>query len=183
MRIKLPHAPYIARKIALDLFNSGLVNFASGIDPVAKVATEILEDDIKKERALEERVSELLEENETEMEFMQVDRKNMFWLVKKKLADDFGVILSYGDRYNNLSHIILEQIWKRNLIDYSVSENRMRNIIFGSIESYLKTYEEIEDIVIEKLENQTKKLIPGTEEYDLTYERFYKEELIKKGMF
>lgn len=84
MRIKLPHAPYIARKIANDLLKSGFIKFTSGTEPVAAVAQDILYADINKERALEERVKELLEQNENEIDFMQVDRKSMFWLIKKK---------------------------------------------------------------------------------------------------
>ncbi|WP_086241716.1 MULTISPECIES: DUF507 family protein [Campylobacter] len=182
MRIKLPHAPYIARKITTDLLGSGFVKFKSGTEPITAVAREILCVDINKERALEERVKELLEQNENEIDFMQIDRKNMFWLIKKKLAKEFGVMLSYDDRYSSLSHEILQRLWRENLIDYSVSENRVKNLIYGAIESYLKQYEAIEDSVADRLENYKKKLIPGTEEYDLIFERLYEEELSKKGM-
>ncbi|ABK82476.1 DUF507 family protein [Campylobacter fetus] len=182
MRIKLPHAPYIARKVGLDLFNCGFVSFKSGIEPVASVVQSILENDINKERALEDKVKEVLDQNENEMDFMQVDRKNMFWLIKKKLAKDFGVILSYEDRYSSVSHEILELLWKKDLIDYSVSDNRVKNIIYGAIENYLKSYEDIEDIVVDRLANYKRKLIAGTDEYDLIFEKLYEEELHKKGM-
>ncbi|WP_096029162.1 DUF507 family protein [Campylobacter lanienae] len=182
MRIKLPHAPYIARKIANDLFKSGFIKFKSGTEPIVAVAQDILYADINKERALEERVKELLEQNENEIDFMQVDRKSMFWLIKKKLAKDFGVMIAYDDRYSSLSHEILQRLWKENLIDYSVSENRVKNLIYSAIESYLKQYESIEDIVADRLDNYKKKLIPGTDEYDLIFERLYEEELSKRGM-
>ena len=41
----------------------------------------------------------------------------------------------------------------------------------------------IEDIVIEKIEGYKRTLIPGTEEYDMVFEKLYEEELRKKGMF
>ena len=91
-------------------------------------------------------------------------------------------MLSYDDRYSSLSHEILQRLWRENLIDYSVSENRVKNLIYGAIESYLKQYEAIEDSVADRLENYKKKLIPGTEEYDLIFERLYEEELSKRGM-
>lgn len=182
MRIKLPHAPYIARKIGLDLYNSGFIKFSSGTELVTISIKEILENDIKKEKALEDKVKELLEENENEMDFMQVDRKNMFWLIKKKLSKDYGVILSYEDRYSHMAHQILETLWKKNLIDYSVSENLVKNVIYNSIENYLKSYEDIEDIVVEKITNYKRKLIAGTYEYDLVFEKLYEDELKRKGM-
>lgn len=182
MKIRLPHAPYIANKIAIDLFNSGVVKLQSGMEPVIKVAQNLLEEDIKKEMALEERVAEILDENEDDMEFMQVDRRNMFWLIKKKLAKEHNFTLSYEDRYNDLSHKILETMWKESLIEYSVSENRVKNLIYGAMERYIQSFEDVEEIVADKISNYKRKLIPGTPEYDLVFERLYEEELRKKGL-
>jgi len=182
MKIRLPHAPYIARKIAIDLLNSGYVTFTEGVDIVAERAEEILEEDLKKELALEERVNEILEENEDEMEFMRVDRRNMFWLVKKKMAADYGVILSYEDRFNNVAHQILDKLYDDDLINYSVSENVIKNVIYTSIENYIESFERIEDDVIEKIEKMQRKLIPGSDDYNVVFERLYRDELRKKGM-
>ncbi|RUM64737.1 MAG: DUF507 domain-containing protein [Sulfurospirillum sp.] len=182
MKIRLPHAPYIARKIAIDLLNSGYVTFTEGVDIVAERAEEILEEDLKKELALEERVNEILEENEDEMEFMRVDRRNMFWLVKKKMAADYGVILSYEDRFNNVAHLILDKLYDDDLINYSVSENIIKNVIYTSIENYIESFERIEDDVIEKIEKMQRKLIPGSDDYNVVFERLYRDELRKKGM-
>ncbi|AQW80643.1 DUF507 family protein [Campylobacter pinnipediorum] len=182
MRIKLPHTPYIARKIAIDLLNSKFVTLNAGIEPIAEIAQDILTQDVKKEKALEEKVNELLESNEDEMDLMQIDRKNMFWLVKKKLASEFDVILSFEDRYSNVAHIILDALLDDVLIEYNVSENRVKNIIYNSIDEYLKIYEKIEDDVLDKIENYKRKLIPGSEEYDLVFEKLYQDELQKRGM-
>lgn len=183
MKIRTPHAPYIANKIAIDLLKCGFVTLNNGLEPVIKIAQEFIIEDIKKEVALEQRVNELLEENEDDIEFMQVDRRNMFWLIKKKLASKFDVTLSYEDRFNNVAHQILEKSWKDDYLEYNVSENRVKNVIYNAIEEYLQTFENIEDIVIEKISNYKRKLIPGTEEYELIFERLYEEELRKKGMY
>jgi len=100
MKISLPHAPYIANKISIDLLNSGYATFTKGLDPVKVCAQEIIEEDLEKEKALEQRVEEILEENEDEMEFMQVDRRSMFWMIKKKIAKEHNFILSYEDRFS-----------------------------------------------------------------------------------
>lgn len=182
MKIRLPHAPYIANKIAIDLLNSGVVTLQSGMEPVIKVAEDLIVEDIEKELALEERVAEILDDNEDDMEFMQVDRRNMFWLIKKKLAKEYNVTLSYEDRYSELSHGILQMLWKDGLVEYSVSENRVKNIIYGAMEKYIQSFEDVEEIVADKISNYKRKLIPGTPEYDLVFERLYEEELRKKGL-
>ena len=182
MKIRLPHAPYIANKIAIDILNCGFVTMLKGLEPVAKVAEDFIIADIKKETALEERVSEILEQNEDEMEFQRVDRRSMFWLIKKKLAKEYEVILSYEDRYNALSHEILETCWKQGVIEYNVSENRIKNVVYTSMEHYLENFQSIEDDVAEKISHYKRKVVPGSEEYDLIFEKLYEEELKKRGM-
>jgi len=182
MKLSSAHAPYIANKIGIDLANASFVEVIRGIEPVIEKAKEVIEKDVKNERALEERVNELIEEKEDEIEFMRADVRQLFWMIKKKLAPEYGVILNYEERYNDISHKILNELWEEDLIDYSVSENQVRGIIFKAIEDYMKSFEQIEDIVFEKISHYKRKLIPGTEEYDLIFERLYEEELRKRGM-
>ncbi|EAI9712579.1 DUF507 family protein, partial [Campylobacter coli] len=159
------------------------VEIKDNIEKLNPCIKQILEDDLMNERKLDERVKELLEQQEDEMELMQVDRKNMFWLVKKKLAPEFGVILNSEDRHNHLAHRILEELIENDYINFVVSENRVKNLIFSSIDDYLKIYEKLEDEVYEKISNYKTKPIPGSEEYELIFEKLYQEELRKKGMF
>ncbi len=182
MRLRLPHAPYVANKIAIDLLKSGYVTLNKGIEPVIEVAKKRIEEDIKREMALDEKVELLLEENIDEIEFMQIDRRNMFWLIKKKIAGDEGFVLSYEDRFSELSHQILDELWNEDLIDYTVSENRIKNKIYSSIEEYINSFEEIQDRVVEQIDNYKRKIIPGSEEYDLIFEQLYEKELQKRGM-
>ncbi len=182
MRLRLPHAPYVANKIAIDLLKSGYVTLNKGIEPVIEVAKKRIEEDIKREMALDEKVELLLEENIDEIEFMQIDRRNMFWLIKKKIAGDEGFVLSYEDRFSELSHQILDELWNEDLIDYTVSENRIKNKIYSSIEEYMNSFEEIQDKVVEQIDNYKRKIIPGSEEYELIFEQLYEKELQKRGM-
>ncbi|WP_286005841.1 DUF507 family protein [Campylobacter avium] len=182
MRIKQAHIPYIANKIVLDMVNSSFVELKDNSDNLLSKSKEILEHDLFKERSLDERVKELLEEQEDEMEFMQVDRKNMFWLVKKKLAPDFDVILNNEDRHNDLAHKILSAFVDNDFINFDVSENRIKNLIFSSIENYLRTYESLEDEVYEKISHYKRKLVPGSEEFEIVFDKLYQEELKKRGM-
>ena len=61
MRVKMPHVKYIAHKIALDILNSGFVKLTGGLESIAKVANDILVEDLQKERALDERANEIME--------------------------------------------------------------------------------------------------------------------------
>lgn len=182
MRIKQPHIPYVSNKIVIDLINSKLIKLVNGIEPVKKITDDTITQLVLKEKGLDEKVNSIINEQENEIDLMQIDRKNMFWLLKKKLADEYGILMNYEDRYNSLSHEILNNLINEDLINFTTSENRVRNIIYSSIVGYLKSYEDIEDLVFDKISNYKRKIIPGSEEYDLIYEKLYEEELKKRGM-
>lgn len=183
MKIRLPHAPYIAGKISIDLLNSGYATFRNGIEPVKACVQEIFEEDLKKELALEQRVEELLDDNEDEMEFNRIDRRSMFWMIKKKIAKEYDVILSYEDRYNNVAHMMLDKLWQEDLMDYNIEDNKMKSVILKALEEYIEGFEDIEEVVIEKIKHMKRDLFPGSDEYNTVFERLYREELQKKGMF
>jgi len=183
MRVKLPHSPYIANKISIDLLNCGFVKLTKGLEIVSEKSEELIIENIKKEIALENRVSEILEENEDEIEFMRVDSKQLFWMTKKKLAKEYNVILASDERYNDLAHTIVDELYDKWLLEYKVSVNKVKNVVFEAIVGYIKSYEDIESIVIDRIEHYKRPLIAGTDEYNIIFQKFYEEELKRKGMF
>ena len=62
-KLRLPHVPYVARKIAIDLLGSNYIAFNGGIDGVARVAEEILRTNLEKERKFDEKANEMLSES------------------------------------------------------------------------------------------------------------------------
>jgi hypothetical protein len=182
MKVKAPHAGYIANKIAIDMFQTGFVTFTHGRETISEKAKQIILDDIAKERAIEEKVQTILDGMEEDIEFMRADYRQLFWMTKKRIAEEEGFLLNNEDRYENISHKLLDELVNNDLIEYNVSDNMVRNSIYNSIDGYLKGFAQIEDAVIGKLENYKRKLIPGTEEYDLIYQRLYEEELVHRGM-
>ena len=182
MKVTLNQAKHIANKIAVDLNRSGVVTMTHGLEPVASEAEKHLIENIKKEVALEERVNEIVAENEDQIDFYLADERQLFFMIKKKLAPEYGVILSYEERYSDLAHTILDNLYEEDLIHYDVSENRVKNIIYDAITGFVADTSEIESAVVDKLRSYKRKLIPGTDEYDILFEKHYQEELQKRGM-
>jgi len=92
------------------------------------------------------------------------------------------VIMNYDDRYNDLAHLILDELYENYLAEYDVNENQVKNVIFKAFKSFADAYDEIDDIVYDKIRGMEKEVIPGSQDYELLYERFYQEELSKRGM-
>lgn len=182
MRMKHHHVPYVARRISRDLANCEFVEVRKTKDEITAEIVRILEEDLEKEHDLDEKVSDILDEQEEEIEFLNADYRQLFWLTKKRMANEFGVILNNEDRFSDIAHQILDYLWEEDFIHYTCSDNQIKNIIFSSIDEFLKGFEKADDAVMDKLRNYKRKLIPGTEDYDLVYERLYEEELIKRGL-
>jgi len=182
MKVSLKTIPHISNKIAIDLNKSGVVTMTKGLEPVAAEAQKIFEDNIKKEMALEEKVNEYLEENEEEIEFMLADERQLFFMIKKKLAPQYDVILDYEERFSDIAHKILDELYEEDLIHFDVNENRVKNIIYNAITSFLADTSEIEDAVMDKIRSYKRKFIPGTDEFEILHEKLYREELMKRGM-
>lgn len=182
MKVKLQHTPHIAQKVAIELNKSGLVRMTKGLEPVAAEAKKVLDESVKQEAALEEKVHEILEANEDAIDEQNVDDRQLFFMIKKKIAPEFGVILSYEDRFSDLAHKILDELYEEDLIHYEIEEIRIKNVIFNAMTSFIKDNDTIEDAVYEKIKSFKREIIPGTDDYEILHEKLYKEELIKRGM-
>jgi len=182
MKLSLKSIPHISNKIAIELNKSGVVTMTKGLEPVTLESIKVLEENVKKEMALEEKVNDICDDNEEEIEFMLADERQLFFMIKKKLAPEFGVILNYEERYSDLSHKILDELYEEDLIHFDVTENRIKNIIYNAITGFMADASEIEDAVMDKIRSYKKRYIPGTDEFDILHEKIYREEMLKRGM-
>ncbi len=182
MRLKSKQTGYVASKIGIDLANAPFISLPKGKDAVVKVCKDIIDKNLEIEKRLDRKVEELLLENEEEIEIQHVKERELFFMIKKRLAPEYGVIMNYNDRYNEISHTILDELYENYLIDYDVNDNQVRNVIFKAFKAFANAYDEIDNTVYEKIKKMKKEYIPGSIEYELIYERLYKEELQKRGM-
>ena len=182
MKISLKTIPHISSKIAIDLNKSGVITMTKGLEPVAEEASKVLLENVKQEMALEDKVDLICDENEEEIEFQLVDERQLFFMIKKKLAPEFGVILNYEERFSDISHKILDELYEEDLIHFDVTENRIKNIIYNAITGFIADANKIEDAVMDKIHSYKKRYIPGTDEFDILHEKLYHEEMMKRGM-
>jgi len=182
MRLKPQQTGYVAGKVAIDLANASFITLPKGKDAVVEAVKKIIDDNLKIEQALDEKVKDIIDENYDEIEFQHADERQLFFMIKKKLAEEAGVIMNYDDRYNDLSHTILDELYENYLIEYDVNENQVKNVIFKAFKAFADSFDEIDDIVYSKIKKMKLEIIPGTQDYELIYERLYQEELTRRGM-
>lgn len=182
MKLKQQHSPYISRKITKDIVNSDFIELRKERSSITQECERILNEDIKKEIELDEAVNELLDNQEDEIEFYKADYRQLFWMTKKRMANEFGVNLNFEDRFSNIAHNIMDFLYEEDFIHFTVNDNQVKNLIANSINDFIKGYDEADTLAYEKIKTYKRKLIPGTEDYDLVFNRLYEEELLKKGL-
>ncbi|CAA6827237.1 MAG: Hypothetical protein probably associated with Carbamoyl-phosphate synthase [uncultured Sulfurovum sp.] len=183
MRLKAKQTGYVAAKIGIDLANADFATMPKGKEAVVEACKAIIDANLEQERKLDAKVEEMLDANYDEIEVQQVKERELFFMIKKRLAPDFGLIMNYDDRYNEVSHLILDELYENYLLEYEVNDNQIRNVIFKAFKAFAEAYDKMDDTVYEKIQNMQKEYVPGSVEYELVYERLYEEELKKRGMF
>ncbi|NKQ41896.1 MAG: DUF507 family protein [Sulfurovum sp.] len=182
MRLKPQQTGYVAGKIAIDLANAPFIRLSKGKEAIVEAVKEILDENLRIERALDEKVKDIIDDNYDEIEFQHADERQLFFMIKKKMASDHGVIMNYDDRYNDLSHTILDELYENYFVEYEVNDNQVKNIIFKAFKEFADSFDEIDDIVYNKIRGMQREVVPGSQDYELLYERLYQEELMKRGM-
>lgn len=181
MKLKPQHAQFLAERIILDLSHSNLVSIISPLPNLNRLATEIIKADMQEEQSIEFKARELLQAHQDEIDEDEVNEKQLFAMIKKQLAKDRGFLLSYKERYSQLAHDILDALFEESYINFNVSENVAKSFVVESIDAYFDFHEHAYDNAVEKIKNYKRKLIPGSEEYELIFTKLYEEELNKRG--
>ena len=182
MRLKANQTGYVASKIGVDLANADFTTMPKGKEAVVEACKKIIDENLAQEKKLDAKVEEMLMANEDEIEIQGIQERELFFMIKKRLAPEYGVIMNYDDRYNEVSHSILDELYENYLLEYEVNDNQVRNVIFKAFKAFSKAYDAMDDKVYEQIKKMKKEYIPGSMEYDLVYERLYLEELKRRGM-
>ncbi len=89
------------------------------------------------------------------------------------------MILS-DDKINHISHLLIEGIKKERLAKLIADEVSALREIKKIILTELKMDDEIDAMVRKKLESYSRKIVEKSPEWDVLYQKFFKEELKKK---
>lgn len=93
MRLRREMVQYLAQAITRDLFEKKCLESLEGREKVEERVREVITEELQVEDRLNEQVKELLRAHSGELARGEADYFKMFALVKRKLAQDRGIIL------------------------------------------------------------------------------------------
>jgi hypothetical protein len=83
------------------------------------------------------------------------------------------------DRISHLAHKIVEKLWRDDLADFP-DEARALGAIKSAIAAYFSVAEEVDQAVRNKLASYTQSKVPGSRDWEILYQKFYREEMAKR---
>lgn len=86
------------------------------------------------------------------------------------------------EKITHLSHVLLNGMIDKGLIELKDEEGRIRREIKRSLNSFLKVSEDIDVSVRKKLQSFSRKIVEGSPEWEVLYKKFYIEDAARRGM-
>ncbi|RMF90794.1 MAG: DUF507 family protein [Nitrospinota bacterium] len=84
------------------------------------------------------------------------------------------------EKINHLSHLILQELKSIPEVRFLIAENDVRLQVVRSITEELKIEESIDEEVRRTLRSYSRKIIEGSREWDVMYQKLYEQEMNKR---
>ena len=86
------------------------------------------------------------------------------------------------DKVNKLAHAVADALAEMDEVDFVEDRNSIRMEVRRLLEEMLKQEEQIDQAARQKIENQKRTIIEGSEEWSILYRKYYNEEVKKLGI-
>jgi hypothetical protein len=84
------------------------------------------------------------------------------------------------DRQIRLAHVITDQIWDDDLVEYS-DESQAIKLAKKAVLEFMAEEEELDKKATEKVNSLKRGVVQGSPEWDILYRKYYEEERGKRG--
>ena len=85
------------------------------------------------------------------------------------------------DKINKLAHTVTDALAELESVDFLEDRNTIRLEVRRLLEELLKEEAKIDTAARQKIENQKRTILEGTQEWDILYRKYYNEEVKKLG--
>ena len=90
------------------------------------------------------------------------------------------MILSEG-RQTRFAHVIVDGIWEDDLVDYTDDDYAIR-AAKKAMQNFLREEDNLDAVVRQKVMSLKKTVMEGSMEWDTMYNKYYEEELKRRGL-
>jgi len=183
MKIPARLVERVADRIANDLIEKHYIEVSNPEDFRKKIL-EIINKAIEEEKEIEAEAERLVEQHMHILESEEVRYRTAVLKVKEKLAEEKNIHLDPEERMNQVAHQIKRYIETEDpdVIEMFEHPNKIRRLIFDILKQLVKEEKEIDREVRERIKSYSKKIVEGTPEWRILYNRIYEDALKKRGL-
>jgi uncharacterized protein len=85
------------------------------------------------------------------------------------------------DKVNKVAHVVSDVLAEMDEVDFVEDRNTIRLEVRKVLEELLNQEERIDQAARQKIENQKRTILEGSQEWDILYRKYYNEEVKKLG--
>ena len=152
------------------------------IDKFKKDVTEIILNAIKEEKELEEEAERLVEEHLHLVKDEDIGYRSAVRKVKERLAEEKNIHLDPVERMNQVAHKIRKYIETDDTVEIFEHPNKIRRRIFNKLRQLVEEEREIDKEVRRRIKSYSRKIVEGTPEWKILYNRIYEDALKRRGL-
>ena len=86
------------------------------------------------------------------------------------------------DKVNKVAHVVTDALAETDQLDFIEDRNTIRLEVRKILEELLNQEEKIDQASRQKIENQKRTILEGSQEWDILYRKYYNEEVKKLGI-
>jgi len=86
------------------------------------------------------------------------------------------------DKANKVAHVVTDALAEMPEVDFVEDRNTIRLEVRKILEELLTQEEKIDHAARQKIENQKRTILEGSQEWDILYRKYYSEEVKKLGI-
>ena len=177
----------MVKRVLEDLKASHVIVFKSSEDSVLTKAMGYIIADQDQDKQIEQEARNMLEQLEKSSP-EPIDRHKLFQMIKKKLMVQKNRPETWKEKGGmieeipmHFAHLIIDKIWDDDLVDYKDDERALK-VAKQSIFKFLQELELLNEQVIKKITSIKRTIIEGSEEWKALYDKFYMDELKRRGL-
>ena len=86
------------------------------------------------------------------------------------------------DKVNKVAHVVTDALAELDAVEFVEDRNTLRLEVRKILEELLNQEEKIDQSARQKIENQKRTILEGSQEWDILYRKYYSEEVKKLGV-
>ncbi|WP_456399640.1 DUF507 family protein [Persephonella sp.] len=137
---------------------------------------------IEEEKEIEQQAEKLVEQHMHLVESEDIRYRTAVLKVKEKLAEERNIHLDPEERMNQVAHQIRKYIETDPEVEIFEHPNKIRRKVFEILKELIREEKEIDREVRQRIKSYSRKILEGTPEWRILYNRIYEDALKRRGL-